>query len=145
MAKKFTTGTFKPQNPDKYVGTFPIVYRSSWELTVCRMCDNHPDIIQWASESVKIPYVNPLTRKQTVYVPDFMVMFEDKSGNRRVELWEIKPRKETFLEEAKSQRDKLALAINAAKWKEAQKWANSRGAVFRVINEDSIYRNPKKR
>jgi len=141
---KFLTGRFTPVNTDKYVGSYPIIYRSSWELTVCRMCDNHANIIQWSSESVKIPYVNPLTRKATVYVPDFMVMFEDKKGKRRVEVWEIKPRKETFLEEAKSQRDKLALAVNAAKWRAAQEWCSRKGAIFRVINEDSIFNNPKK-
>lgn len=143
MARKFLTDKYTPVNPDKYVGTYPIIYRSSWELQVCRMCDNHPNIIQWASEGLKIPYRNPLTGKATVYVPDFTVMFEDRNGKTRVEIWEIKPRKQTFLGEAKKDRDKLALAVNAAKWEAAQKWANHHGAVFRVINEDNIFRNYK--
>jgi hypothetical protein len=143
MAKKFLSGSFQPQNPDKYVGGYPITYRSSWELVICRMLDEHQNIIQWASESIKIPYTNPLTGKYTVYVPDFTVLFEDRNGNTRLELWEIKPRKQTFVGEAKKEKDKLALAVNAAKWKAAQKWANDRGAVFRVINEDSIFRNYK--
>lgn len=138
---KTLKGTYTPINPDKYVGSYPITYRSSWELTVCQMCDSHQHIKQWASESLKIPYRNPLTGKYTVYVPDFMVFFEDKHGTSRCEVWEIKPRKQTFVSEAKYTRDKLALAVNAAKWAAAQQWAKQHGAVFRVINEDSIYRN----
>lgn len=139
------SGSYLAKNPEKYVGTHPIVYRSSWELAVMRMCDANPSIIQWASESIKIPYVNPLTAKQSVYVPDFTVLFEDKNGNTKTEVWEIKPRKETFVAEAKSQRDRLALAINAAKWKAAQKFCSKHGMQFRVINEDAIFRNPKRR
>lgn len=141
---KYHSGEFTPQNPDKYVGTYPIQWRSSWELTVCRMCDNHPNIIQWASESLKIPYRNPLTGKYTVYVPDFLVSFEDQGGRRRTELWEIKPKNQSFVSEAKYTRDKLALAVNAAKWQAAQVWAKEHGMIFRVINEDSIFRNTGK-
>lgn len=142
--KKYLSGEYRPINPEKYVGTYPIFWRSSWELTVCQMCDRHQNIIQWASEPVKIPYTNPLTGKYTVYVPDFLVVFEDRKGKRRQELWEIKPRKQTFVKEAKSERDKLALAVNAMKWQAAAKWAAARGIKFRVINEDSIFRNYKK-
>lgn len=136
------SGEYSPINPDKYIGTYPIRWRSTWELTICRMCDIHDSIYQWASESIKIPYYNPLTKRNTVYVPDFMVEFEDKNKKRRIEVWEIKPKKETFLTEARSERDKVALAINTIKWKAAQEWCNARGAVFRVINESSIFRNP---
>ena len=137
-------GEFIPSNPQKYVGTYPIIYRSSWELTVCKMCDGHQNIIQWASEPVKIPYRNPLTGKHTVYVPDFLVIFEDRTGKQRGELWEIKPRKQTFVEEAIRAKDKLALAVNAAKWAAAQAWAKRHDLSFRVITETDIYRNTKK-
>ena len=142
---KYLSGTYEPTNPDKYVGSYPIKWRSAWELTVCRMCDNHPNILEWASEPFPIPYRNPLTNKSTVYVPDFLVVMEDKNGRKRTELWEIKPRNQTFLEESKRPSDKLAFAINMSKWKAAQKFCSNRGITFRVINEDSIYRNPKKR
>jgi hypothetical protein len=72
-----------------------------------------------------------------------MVLFEDQKGKKRMELWEIKPRKQTFVGEAKTNRDKMALAINAAKWQAAQIWAKEHGAIFRVINEDSLFRNYK--
>ena len=111
---RYLQGTYTPKNPEKYVGKYPIITRSSWELMVCRMCDDHQNILQWSSESLKIPYTNPITGKYTVYVPDFMVLFEDQRGKKRVELWEIKPRKQTFVGEAKTNRDKMALAVNAS-------------------------------
>lgn len=145
MTKKYQQGYFTPKNTDKYVGTYPIYYRSSWELSFMRMCDEHQSVINWASESIKIPYLNPLSNKFSVYVPDFIIMYENASGAKRAELIEIKPAKETFLEQAKSQRDKLALAVNAAKWTAAHAWAKKHGMTFQVINENHIYRNIKKR
>lgn len=137
-------GEFVPKNPGKYKGTIPIIYRSSWELTAMRKFDAHPDVIAWASESIKIPYRNPLTGKGSIYVPDFLVVFEDKNGKRRQELVEVKPRSQTILSEAKSKYDKMSLAINVAKWKAAASWCRRHGLVFRVINENNIYRAPKK-
>lgn len=145
MSLKYQRGSFVPENPEKYVGTYPIIYRSSWELTVMRMCDSHQNILQWASESIKIPYVNPLTGKYTVYVPDFMVALEDRTGRQKVELWEIKPSKQTFVKEAKQKRDQFALAVNAAKWKAATIFCKERNITFRVITENDIFRNPKRK
>ena len=136
---------YKVKNPEKYSGSKPPYYRSSWELAVCRMCDNHPNILQWSSESIKIPYLHPLRQQMSVYVPDFVVLFEDKHKNRRLEVWEIKPSSQTFVEQAKKEKDKLALAVNAAKWKAAQQWCSKRGAIFKVINEDSIFSKNSKR
>ena len=141
---KYQSGKYTPINPEKYIGSYPIIYRSSWELVACRMFDQHQNILQWASESVKIPYRNPVSGKYTVYVPDFLIMYEDKNGKQKVELIEIKPRRETYMENAKTLQDKLSLAINAAKWQAAQIWANQHGMTFRVVNEDSIFNNPKR-
>ena len=56
-----------------------------------RMCDNHPNITKWASENVKIPYMNPMSGKYSNYVPDFMIQYIDKDGKEHVEVIEIKP------------------------------------------------------
>lgn len=143
MGGRILSGEYSPINPEKYVGSYPIVWRSTWELTICRMLDTHDSIDQWASESLKIPYFNPLTQRQTVYVPDFMVEFQDRLGKRRLEVWEIKPFKETHLNEARSNRDKASFVVNAMKWKAAQAWCNARGAKFRVITENDIFRKPR--
>lgn len=140
----FMQGYYKVKNADKYIGNRSPYYRSSWELAVCRMCDNHPNILEWSSESLKIPYRHPLTHKVTVYVPDFLVLFEDNKGNRRAEVWEIKPSSQTYLESAKREKDKLAVAVNAAKWKAAQQWCSRKGLVFKVITEQSIFANTGK-
>ena len=95
---KFAQGAFKLKNPEKYVGNGTPRYRSSWEFAVMKMCDENPGIQQWASESIKIPYRDPLTGKHTVYVPDFLVMYTDKNQTKHAELWEIKPRSQAVLE-----------------------------------------------
>ena len=54
--KGIKKGTFDSFNPKKYVGERPIIYRSSWELKFMRLCEFNPEIIEWSSESVVIPY-----------------------------------------------------------------------------------------
>lgn len=101
--------------------------------------DTHPNVIQWGSECVRIPYVNPLTGKSTIYIPDFLIKYQDKKGSQRVELLEVKPRKETVMEAAKSRRDKAFVILNTAKWRAAQIWCAKNGVTFRVLNEDAIF------
>lgn len=80
---KFAQGFFQPKNPEKYIGKGSIRYRSGWEFTVMSFFDSNPNIIQWSSESVKIPYRHPFTNKNTIYVPDFLIMYQDKSGVKK--------------------------------------------------------------
>lgn len=134
---------FTPKNPAKYKGTYPIVARSTWELTVFNSFDQHPNVVEWASESVKIPYQHPFTGEMTIYVPDLLVKYQDKKGNIRVELIEIKPGKQTFMEQAKSRTDKRALAINHVKWKAAAAWCKRNNITFRILTEKEIYRGYK--
>lgn len=136
---KFAQGYYVPRNPEKYVGTGKIRYRSSWELVFCQFCDNNPKVLQWASESIQIPYRNPLTGKQTIYVPDFLVVYENK-GQTITELVEIKPKAQTMItEKTRSARDKAAIIVNTYKWQAATAWCKRMGITFRVINEDQIF------
>lgn len=136
---KFHQGFYKVKNEQKYVGNRSPRYRSGWELTFMRMCDNHPSVIQWASEPVRIPYKHPFTGKMSVYVPDFMMVYVNKKGKKIAEMVEIKPKKQTTLESIKSQQDKVNYLVNRAKWLAAGEWAKRKGIRFRVLNEDSIY------
>jgi hypothetical protein len=145
MANKFVQGYYKPINPSKYVGTYPCTYRSSWEHKVMVMFDTNANISSWASESLKIPYQNPFTGKYTVYVPDFVVTYVDAKGNQKAEIIEVKPAKETFLEQAKSQRAKAAVVLNTFKWAAAQAFAKQHGMSFRIVNENHIFNNPKRK
>ena len=143
--KKFASGTYTVENTSKYVGNKPPFYRSSWELAFMRMCDAHPNILKWASENVKIPYQNPATGRYANYVPDFMIQYRDKNGVEHVELIEIKPSNQTTMENARTGRNQMATVINAAKWTSAQEWCERKGIKFKVINEDQIFKNNKKR
>jgi hypothetical protein len=136
---KFANGFYEPKNPEKYIGKKKPHYRSSWELTVMRFFDTNPSILQWASEAIHVNYVNPFTRKSTIYVPDFLIIYVDAQGNKHGEVIEIKPRKETTMEAAKSARDKAAVVLNMHKWTAAQNFCAQQGLKFRVVNEYDIF------
>jgi hypothetical protein len=142
---KYTQATFIPTNPEKMVGSLRPFARSSWELRMMSFLDQHPNVIQWGSECIKIPYTNPLTGKSTIYVPDFLVRYADKNGNQRAELIEIKPKKETIMEAAKSRRDKMFVILNTAKWTAALAFCARHGLKFRVLNEDSLFQTKGKK
>lgn len=146
MSLKFSKGIYKVKNPEKYVGNKIPTYRSSWEFTFMNFCDHNPSIQQWASESVKIPYRDPLTGKQTVYVPDFLIVYLDKNLKRHAELIEIKPANQTLRERVgKNPYNQAQFVKNQAKWAAAAQWCQQNGLKFRVINEQDIFHNPKKR
>jgi len=137
----YNQGIFQPKNPDKYIGTGPITYRSAWELTFMNVCDNHPNIQQWASESLKIPYMDPFdpTKKRN-YIPDFLIIYVDKDGGKHAELIEIKPLSQSIPEAAKTRKDQEAIILNEAKWKAAYAWCRANGMTFRIMTEHQLYR-----
>jgi len=122
---KYVQGKFQLKNPTKYVGNKTPTYRSSWELVFMQFCDNNPNILNWASEAVHINYRNPLTGKNTIYVPDFLITYQDAAGGQRAEVIEVKPRKETTLEGAKNIRDQASAILNMAKWEAARAWCRA--------------------
>jgi hypothetical protein len=141
---KYAQGKYQIKNPDKYMGKRLPSYRSSWEFTFMSFCDNNPAVLNWTSESIKIPYFNPVSGKNTIYVPDFLIVYLDANQRKHTELVEIKPTKETTMESAKSYRDKLSVAINMAKWAAADSWARANNMRFRVVTEYDIFKNHKR-
>ena len=146
----FAQGPYTVQNKSKYVGNKVPYFRSSWELAFMRWCDNHPNILKWASESIAIPYLNPFTGRHANYIPDFMIQYVDRDGREHVELIEIKPSTQTTLEAARGKREEAQAMLNAAKWTAAQEWCQRKGIRFKVLNENQIFqtnkpRQPKKR
>jgi hypothetical protein len=137
---KFAQGIFTPKNPNKYVGKHKPKYRSSWELTFMMFCDTNKNVISWASEAINIPYKNPLTGKQTIYIPDFFVLYEDKYGQKKAEIVEIKPKKQSLIEsKVASAKERAIVALNHAKWQAAMAYCKRVGLTFRVITEDDIF------
>lgn len=141
---KYAQGKYQIINPEKYVGKKTPTYRSSWEMTFCRFCDNNPAIINWASEPFMIPYRNPFTGKNTIYVPDFMIVYMDRNQQRHAEVIEVKPRKEVTMETARSDRDRAFVALNMAKWAAARAWCAQQGLHFRIVTEEDIFAGIKK-
>ena len=143
---KFAQGRFEMKNPDKYVGTKTPLARSSWEFVFMRMLDEHQGVEKWASESVQIPYRDPLTGRQTIYVPDFFIMYNDKNGKKHAEVVEVKPIGQTLREKVgKSLYNQEQYVNNLAKWEAATAWCRQKGIKFRVVNEDDIFHQGKKR
>lgn len=142
---RWAQGTYQIINPQKYVGRGQPRYRSGWEHSFMRFCDINDNVLQWASESLAIPYINPITGKKTNYVPDFLITYRTKDNQIRAELIEIKPKKQSVVESKMSSRDRAVVAVNYAKWDSATKWCRKNGLVFRVITEDQMFHNGKKK
>lgn len=141
---KYAQGQFQMKNPKKYVGNKTPTYRSSWEFVFMTFCDNNPAIMQWASEAIRVNYRNPLTNKNTIYVPDFFITYVDANGKQHAEVIEVKPTKETNLTEAgRSPRAQAAAIINMAKWEAARAWCKQQGLTFRVVTEQDIFHQGK--
>ena len=137
---RFAQGKFRLKFPEKYSGTRMPTYRSSWEFTFMKFCDEHPSVSQWASEAVQIPYRNPLTGKQTIYVPDFFIVYADKGGKQKVELVEVKPKNQAVKENlGRSTSNQAHYIMNMAKWSAAKSWCKQKGIFFRVITEEDIF------
>jgi hypothetical protein len=143
---KFAQGRFEMKNPDKYVGKKAPLARSSWEFVFMRMLDEHPGVQSWASESIQIPYRDPLTGRQTIYVPDFFIVYVDKNQNKRAEVVEVKPASQTLREAVgKSLYNQEQYIRNLAKWEAATAWCKQQGIRFRVVNESDIFHTGSKR
>lgn len=142
---RFKQGVYTPVNPDKYLGDpTKIRYMSGWELEACRFFDNNPNIIAWNSEDVIIPYVKPTTGRVHRYVVDFLVQYVDRNGNTKIELLEVKPKKQTKRSRSKNPKTRLyediEFAINQAKWQAAAQYAAQRGWTFKVVTENDVFR-----
>lgn len=135
---------FNPKNPKKYAGdSTKIVCRSLWERNVCKFCDEHPNILKWSSEEISIPYMNPLDNKMHNYYPDFLIKFKNATG---IQVWmvEIKPKKQTYLKENATKKEKATWVMNTAKWKAAESYCSKHNIVFKIITEKELFNNGSK-
>jgi hypothetical protein len=140
---QFKQGIFKPKHPEKYKGTLPILYRSSFELKFMRWCDSNPAVLNWGSESIIIPYANPLTGRVSRYFVDNNITLKDKHGNINKYLIEIKPLIQT--QPPKPTRNTKSLlrrqaeyVKNRAKWESATQWAKKKGHQFVILTEREL-------
>jgi len=140
MAPKFARGKFVMTKPEKYVGKKIPTYRSSWEWSFMRFCDTNESVQKWASEAINIPYRDPLTGRQTIYVPDFFIQYVDKNMRVVVELIEIKPSSQQLIEKVgKNKYNQAQFVKNQAKWAAANIWCKQQGIKFRILNENDLF------
>jgi hypothetical protein len=143
---RFAQGKYTLKHPNKYVGNKTPTYRSSWEFAFMRFCDEHPSVEKWASEAIKIPYRNPLTGRYTVYVPDFFIAYANKKGKQQVELIEVKPANQAFRENlGRSKNNQAHYIVNKAKWEAARAYCKQKGIRFRIVTENDIFHQGKRR
>jgi len=138
---------FVPRNPHKYIGKGPIIIRSGYERTFSQWCDSNPGIIAWSSETVEIPYYDPVKRKNRRYYPDYIIKTIGKDRKEMTYIVEIKPYKETLrpvLSRNKSEKTRLyeaaTYATNVAKWKAADMFCKVHGWQFKILTEKELYK-----
>lgn len=139
---KFHKGKYKPKHPEKYVGDVNnIVYRSSWELSFCRWIDNNPAVKKFNMEGVVIPYVSVVDNKVHRYFVDFILEYEDRKGETRRALVEVKPHKQTQPPVPPKKKSKyyinevLTYHVNVSKWKAAIEFCKKNNMDFVVLTE----------
>jgi len=136
-------GRYKPKNPEKYAGDVDkVVYRSGWERYVMKWCDDSPQIIQWVSEEVVIPYICGTDKRTHRYFTDFLIKYK----NGRTVVVEVKPHKETLPPKTGRGRSRqtilkegMTYIKNTSKWSAAQAYALDKGWSFEIWTENELH------
>lgn len=142
--RNYRQGIYSPINKEKYKGTFPIIFRSSLELKFMKWADANPSVLTWGSESIVIPYQNPLTGRISRYFTDFNIVMKDKQGDFKKFLIEIKPYSQTLPPVQKNRKTKSLIyqqaeyIKNQAKWGAARAFCESKGSTFVIITEKQL-------
>lgn len=141
---RFTQGTFRPINKDKFIGTVA-TFRSSYERKFFLWADKNPNVIEWGSEQIIVPYKSPLDgRIHRYYVDAYVVL---KEGNKvQKYLIEIKPYSQTIPPKPSKRKKPQTViyennqwAVNQSKWEAAKKYAESKGAKFIILTEKELF------
>ena len=137
----YKSGKLSPVNKEKYKGSYPITYRSSWELKAMMYMDKNTKVVTWGSESVVIPYKDP-SRNNTTHRYFMDLVFNlRKDGILQTYIVEIKPEIQTKVPKRGRKSEKTFMTEsttyirNVAKWKAAEKFAQRRGWKFLLWTE----------
>lgn len=141
-------GIYKPRNPKKYKGDASnIIYRSGWEADFMSYLDMHPDVLEWSSEEVVIPYLSPVDGRYHRYFPDFLIKTRNTKGEIEIQLVEIKPKKETKPPNVPKRKTRSFYesvrkwGINSSKWDAAIAYCKKKKWKFVVLTEDDLRKN----
>jgi hypothetical protein len=144
----FLQGYYKLYFPEKYIGSRELViYRSSWELKLCKLLDMDPNVVRWGIEieNLKVEYYSPIDDKKHFYYPDFY--FEKIINGKLVKtIAEVKaktfitmPKKPKSLtkDSAKAYNDKLRFyLINQLKYASMKNYCEANKIQFIFLTED---------
>lgn len=153
---KYNQGMFNPNNPKKYVGNISqIIWRSGYELTFMMWCDRNPNVLEWASEEVVIPYHNMLDEERERvlgrrimhrYYVDFYIKVKNLDGTTDKYLIEVKPYHQTIPPKPNPKQTMKTIQMehtrwitNVAKWTAAREFCAKRGLKFKIITEIELY------
>jgi hypothetical protein len=139
------SGKYKPSYPNKYKGDpTNVIYRSLWERKFMVWCDSNPNVLQWGSEEIVIPYISPVDSRVHRYFPDFYVGVRTKTGRTEKFIIEIKPFKQTTPPQKQQRRTKryinevVTYAVNDAKWRAATEYCKDRKWQFKILTEKEL-------
>jgi hypothetical protein len=154
--REFKQGLYKPQNPGKCLNKTPPEYRSGLERKLMLVLDKNPNVIEWSSEKVIIPYKHPVKSAQSG-TPQYSRYFVDfymkiKVGENFKEfLIEVKPERQCSPPTNHGNKKKstivyenLTFCVNTSKWEAARKWCEdqkrlkNRDIKFIIITEKNI-------
>ena len=144
MARNYLQGRYQVKNPGKYVGDRNnVIYRSSWELRLCRFLDMNENVIQWSVEETIVPYFYDVDQKMHRYFVDFWVKLRNTDGEIEEMLLEVKPMKQVEKPKIKKVTEKNQHQIfewvkNQNKWNAASEYARKRGWTFKVLTEHEL-------
>lgn len=144
----FKQGYYEPSFPEKYkTNTKQIIYRSSWELKLCKWFDLTPEVVEWASEPLSIKYFYTLDQKMHTYYPDFYFKFKKADGSEIKYIVECKPSVQLQKPEEPKRRTPNTIKNynylmetyikNSCKRQYAKKWCSDNGYNFVYVTEKS--------
>lgn len=142
--ERFKQGVFQPKNKEKFIGKFAI-FRSSYERKFFLWADKNPNVLEWGSENIIVPYISPIDNKYHRYFVDNYIVI--KEGNKiKKYLIEIKPFAQTQQPKPSNRKKKSTIlyentqwVVNQAKWEAAKKFAASRNAEFLLLTEKELF------
>lgn len=105
--------------------------------------DNNPNVMEWASEELAIPYLSPIDNTWHRYFPDFRIVVQQKDRTQTF-LIEIKPYKQTKQPEIPKRKTKqyimevMEYGRNSAKWKACNEYCEERKWQFKIVTEKEL-------
>ena len=109
-----------------------------------KWCDNNPNVLQWWSEELAIPYRDPVQKKWRRYFPDFWMQVREQNGQIKSYLIEVKPKRQVEGPKPQKRRTKsyitevMTYATNKAKWAAANDYCNDRLWEFKLVTEREL-------